>query len=166
MRQERRPGRRDGAMNAGARRALLEMARRHAQFGRTYLAIEWYLRLLRDHPGTVGGHEAGQALLDIAQRYEAEGKGYHALSVYDKVAAWLATRREPGGGAGFPVLVAAAHETGRGRGQNRGLMDEIPFVDLTADAHLVRNFKELGRVHKVCAEMLDRAVESLRKLKQ
>lgn len=165
MKEARRPGRRDGAMDAGVRRALLEAAQRLAQCGRTYLAIEWYLRLTRDHPCTVEGHEAGQALLGIAQRYEAEGKRYHALSVYDKVAAWMATRREPGGGAGLPLLMAAAHEAGRGRGQNRGLIDEIPFVDLTEEAHLVRNFKELGRVHMLCAEMLHREVESLRKLK-
>lgn len=166
MEEERRPRRRDGVMDAGMRRALLEMARRHAHSGRTYLAIEWYLRLLRDHPGTVEGHEAGQALLGIAQRYEAEGKRYHALSVYDKVAAWLATRKVPGSQVGFPVLTAGEHEKGRGYGESRGLMDEIPFVDLSEEAHLVRNFQELGRVHRVRAEILRHTVESLTKLKE
>lgn len=159
---ERTLRRHGGAADAGLRRALLEAAHRHAQRGEMYLATERYLKLMREHPGTLEGGEARQALLDIAQRYEAEGKRYHALSVYDKVAAWLAAGRPPGSNEASRRI----HETKGRQEQNRGTMTEIPFVDLTEDVHMAQNFERLGRVHRVRAEMLHQAVDSLAKLKE
>lgn len=96
MNEGRTLRRHGGAADAGLRLALLELAHRDAQRGEIYLATERYLRLMREHPGTLEGGEARQALLDIAQGYEAEGKRYHALSLYNKVATWLAAGRSSG----------------------------------------------------------------------
>lgn len=170
MNEERTPERQGGAAHAGMRRALLEVAHRHAQRGATYLATERYLKLMREHPGTLEGHEAGQALLDLAERYLAEGKRYHALSLYDKVAARLAAAKPPGNKDKSPVSdrrpqreegKAAAQEAVRIHPQR---MDEIPFVDLAEDVQMTANFERLGRVHRVRADRLNQAVDSLTKL--
>lgn len=190
MNTERTLRRQGGAADAGLRRALLELAHRHARSGKTYLATERYLKLMREHPGTLEGGEARQALLDIAQRYEAEGKRYHALSVYDKVATWLAAGKPSGSKDESPVLdertrrpvtrtVAEeasgpveqeasrrTHETKGSEGQNRGTMDEIPFVDLTEDVHMAQNFERLGQVHRVPTGILHQTVDVLAKLKE
>lgn len=153
MNEERTPGRQGGAPDAGIRRALLEAVHRHAQRGETYLAVERYLKLMREHPGTLEGHEARQALLDIAQRYEAEGKRYHALSLYDKVAASLTVPKPRGSNEAS----RRTHET---------KMAEIPFVDLTEDVHIAQNFERLGRVHRVRTGILHQTVDALAKLKE
>lgn len=167
MNMERTLRRQGGAADAGLRRALLEAAHRHAQSGETYLATERYLKLMREHPGTLEGGEARQALLDIAQRYEAEGKRYHALSVYDKVATWLAAGKPSGSKDESPVLdERTPRPVTRTAAEGTSGMDEIPFVDLTEDVHMAQNFERLGRVHRVRAEMLRQAVDSLTKLKE
>lgn len=179
MNEKRNPERQREAANAGMRRALLELAHRHAQRGETYLATERYLKLMREHPGTLEGGEARQALLDIAQRYEAEGKRYHALSVYDKVATWVAAGRPSGRKDESPVSDRRPQrEEGKAAAQEAVVVvreeasqrihekDEIPFVDLTEEAHMAQNFERLGRVHRVRTENLYRTVDSLAKLKE
>ncbi len=153
--------------DSGVRRALLEAAHGYAQQGKTYLAIDRYLKLIREHPHSLEGREAGRALLSIAQTYEAKGKRYHALSVYDKVAAWLAARKLPAGEDESPALHERTHTTkGDQGGGNRQTMDEVPFVDLTEDVHLTQNFERLGRVHRMRAETLRQAVDFLTRLKE
>ncbi len=162
----RQPESRGGGPDSGVRRALLDAAHGYAQQGKTYLAIDRYLKLIREHPHSLEGREAGRALLSIAQRYEAKGKRYHALSVYDKVAAWQAARRSPGGEDGSPVLDESTHTTKADHGRNRQRMDEVPFVDLAEDVHITQNFERLGRVHRMRAEILRQAVDFLTKLKE
>jgi hypothetical protein len=163
---EGRPGARDGALEAGIRRGLFEMARRHVRGGRMYAAIESYLSLLRDHPDTVEGSEAGRALLSIARRYDAEGKRYHASSLYDKMATLLGYGQGSDFRPGFPRRRSDAPVEDRRRSGHRAFGGEIPFVDLTEDVRLVRNFEQLGRVYRIPAEGLQRAVEALRALKR
>ena len=190
MNEKRNPERQGEAANAGMRRALLEVAHRHAQRGQTYLVTERYLKLMQEHPCTAEGEEARQALLDLARRYEAEGKRYHALSLYDKVAARLAATKPPGNKDESPVsdrrpqreegkaaaqeaVVVVREEASRRIHEKEGeqehnpqRMDEIPFVDLTEDVHIAQNFERLGRAHRVRAEMLHQTVDSLTKLKE
>lgn len=164
MNEGRTLRRHGGAADAGLRLALLELAHRHAQRGETYLATERYLRLMREHPGTLEGGEARQALLDIAQGYEAEGKRYHALSLYNKVATWLAAGRSSGskdeslvldetiespvGRTAAEEAVAALAEAAPDRGEReRFPVDVLPLrqLELSSDSRFVAWFHAYWR---------------------
>jgi hypothetical protein len=140
-----------------------------------YLATERYLKLMRNHPRTLEGHQAKEALLIIAQTYEAEGKRYHALSIYEKVAAVAALEeriqraetmgvRDASGAVGGRARQGIQERKG-GPERHREMLQETPFVDLSEETHMVRNFERLGRIRRMRAETLHQAVESLTKLK-
>lgn len=64
---------------------LLAMADRYRSEGVTMQAMEMYWVLYDNHPGTEHAERAADALLDIADGFEAEGAKRMARSIYERM---------------------------------------------------------------------------------
>jgi hypothetical protein len=158
--------------NLSSTRCVLELAHRYAQSGKIYQATDMYQRLMQKHPETPEGQEARSRILEIAERHEAEGRRHLALSLYEKAAAF----RSKNNSADEEQSIGLDEETGteeamrkthrrEARETDYGMMDEIPFVDLTEEVNLGRNFERLGEVKRIHAD-IHLQVDSLRRLKR
>ncbi len=157
--------------NLSSARGILELAHRYAQSGKIYQATDMYQRLMRKHPETSEGQEARRRILEIAERHEADGRRHLALSLYEKVEAFRsrensADEEQPIGldeETGTKEGMTKAHKR-EDRKTNYETMDEIPFVDLTEEVNLRRNFERLGEVKRTHAD-IHLQVDSLKRLK-
>lgn len=161
-------------------RCVLELAHHYARRREIYRATDLYLKLIREQPGTQEAQEAREAILRIAQRYEAEGKTYSARSLYDKLAALpreapvdttekMAMHEKEAIRAVVKsyieeLLGVAMEERARNTHVDRGAMDEVPFVDLRDEVNVKSNFERLGRVERSHMD-IPRTVNALKQLK-
>lgn len=166
---------------AEARRILLGRGHYYAQRGETYRATDLYLKVIREQPAAQEAQEAREAIRRIAQKYEAEGKKYSALSLYDKLAA---LPRESSEDTRENIAVQekdtiraivrsyiieevwgrVMEDRAREARADRGVMDEVPFVDLREEVNVEHNFERLGHVQRSQMD-IPRTVNALRKLK-
>ena len=65
------------------RASMLRMGQTWQKSGKLNQAVDTYLRLVRENPGTVEAEEAKGALLAIAGGYEQEGRYHMALDIFD-----------------------------------------------------------------------------------
>lgn len=72
------------------RASMLRMGQNWQKLGRLNQAIDAYLRIVEDNPGTEEGEAAKVALLSIATGFEQEGRYHLAISIYDRLNASLA----------------------------------------------------------------------------
>lgn len=76
---------------AGTQRAsMLRMGQNWQKRGQLNQAIDAYLRIVQENPGTHEGEAAKIALLDIAGGFEQEGRYHLAISIYDRLNASVA----------------------------------------------------------------------------
>lgn len=166
--------------SAVARRFLLGRAQHFAQRNEIYRATDLYLKLMREQARTQEAREAREAVLRIAKNYEAEGKRYHALSLYNKLEAlpaeepvdveervpvWIKEAiRTVVNSYAEEVWRAVLGERATRIAENQGATDEVPFVDLREEVNMKSNFERLGRVHRGRMDVA-RIVSSLKKLK-
>jgi TolA-binding protein len=68
-----------------AQEAMLRMGRDLQQKGHVNEAMDMYLTLLDDYPGTQAATAAANALVDLAQYLEQNGMPHMALNVYRKL---------------------------------------------------------------------------------
>lgn len=72
------------------RTSMLRMGQNWQKLGKLNQAIDTYLRIVEDHPGTQEGEAAKVSLLTIAAGFEQEGRYHLAISIYDRLNASLA----------------------------------------------------------------------------
>jgi len=77
----------NGAIDvASAQRAsMLRMGRNWQRLGKLNQAIDTYLRIIQENPGTQESEDAKAALLAIAGDFEQEGRYHLAMSIYDRL---------------------------------------------------------------------------------
>lgn len=76
---------------ASAQRAsMLRMGQNWQKLGKINQAIDTYLRIVQDNPGTSESEEAKAALIEIATGFEQEGRYYLAIDIYDRLSASVA----------------------------------------------------------------------------
>lgn len=73
------------AANPRVLNRLLAMADRYRSEGITMQAMEMYWKIYEDHPGTEQAERATDALLEIADGFEAEGARRLARSIYERL---------------------------------------------------------------------------------
>jgi len=66
---------------------LLRRAQSWEESEKVFQAIATYFRLMEYHAGTVEADTARGQLLNLAQRFEVEGKVYQATHLYQRLAA-------------------------------------------------------------------------------
>lgn len=125
-------------------RAILALGHRYRQAGLFYHATDLYLRVLQRSPHTPEGREASHGLLEIARRHEVSGRRYHALSLYAK----LALLSPPDGAGWAPRDPRWEVVQDRPSTRTREPVHAIPFVDLTEQRTMTRNFERLGQGHR------------------
>jgi hypothetical protein len=67
------------------RASLLRMAQNWYQLGKTNQAVDTYLRVVTEHPGTNESEKAKTALISIASVFEGEGRYHLAIDIYDRL---------------------------------------------------------------------------------
>ncbi len=65
--------------------AMLRMGRNLQQQGHVNEAMDMYVKLLEDYPGTQASTAAANALVDLAVYLEQNGMPHMALNVYQKL---------------------------------------------------------------------------------
>jgi len=66
---------------------LFQRGRSWEEQGKFFQAIAMYFRLMEYHSGTVEAQGAREQLLDLAQRFEGEGKVHQTTHLYERLAA-------------------------------------------------------------------------------
>ncbi len=72
------------------RASMLRMGQNWQKLGKLNQAINTYLRIIQENPGTSESEEAKAALLEIAAGFEREGRYYLAIDIYDRLSASVA----------------------------------------------------------------------------
>lgn len=72
------------------RASMLRMGQNWQKLGKLNQAIDAYLRIVAESPGTQEREAAKAALLTIAADFEQEGRYHLAISIYDRLNASLA----------------------------------------------------------------------------
>ncbi len=72
-----------------AQEAMLRMARSSQEQGHVHEAIDMYVRLLDEYPGTQAAKAAANSMVDLAQYLEQNGMPHTALDVYQKLEDYL-----------------------------------------------------------------------------
>jgi outer membrane protein assembly factor BamD (BamD/ComL family) len=72
---------------AATRTSMLRMGKTWYHLGKINQAVQTYLRVVREHPGTEEAESAKLDLLEIAQGFEAEGQYYLAIDILDRLSA-------------------------------------------------------------------------------
>jgi|GEM_PF-1265255 len=72
------------------RASMLRMGENWQKLGKLNQAIDTYLRIVADNPGTPERESAKAALVSIATGFEQEGRYHLAISIYDRLNASLA----------------------------------------------------------------------------
>ena len=65
--------------------AMLRMAQDMRNQGHVHEALDMYMRLAQDYPGTQASRAAANAMVDLAQYLEQQGMPHLALDVYQKL---------------------------------------------------------------------------------
>ncbi len=65
--------------------AMLRMALDMRNQGHVHEALDMYMKLLEDYPGTQASRAAANAMVDLAQYLEQQGMPRMALEVYQKL---------------------------------------------------------------------------------
>lgn len=68
-----------------AQEAMLRMARDMQNQGHVHEALDMYMKLLEDYPGTQASVAASNGLVDLAVYLEQQGMPRQALEVYHKL---------------------------------------------------------------------------------
>ncbi len=71
------------------RASMLRMGQNWQKLGKLNQAIDAYLRIVEDNPGTEESEAAKAALLTIAGGFEQENRYHLAISIYDRLNASL-----------------------------------------------------------------------------
>lgn len=70
---------------ATARASLLRMGTTWHRLGKLNQAVETYLRIVQEHPGTEEAEAAKAALLDITSGFESSGRYHLAIDILDRL---------------------------------------------------------------------------------
>jgi hypothetical protein len=64
---------------------MLRMGNTWRQMGKINQAVDTYLRVVAEHPGTDEGESAKLALLEITHAFEGEGRYHLAIDILDRL---------------------------------------------------------------------------------
>jgi TolA-binding protein len=72
-------------ITAAARASMLRMGQTWYKLGKLNQAVDTYLRIMQEHPGTAEADSAQRDLLAIAAGFEAEGRYHLAINILDRL---------------------------------------------------------------------------------
>lgn len=70
---------------AATRASMLRMGTTWRQLGKINQAVDTYLRIIQEHPGTVEAETAKVELLEITHGFETTGRYHLAIDILDRL---------------------------------------------------------------------------------